>query len=376
MKRSMLTMAILAALLVAIDSTLASEVTGLTTFTANTPARASEVNGNFTATKTAVDDNHRRVAALEAAIATLQSSVTTQAVTITELQAKLASVSTLTWNGQPTVRFTGVNVQIVNGMDATGTANGRGNLIVGYDEPDVSSTPRCTLGTNPTTGAALTDQAACEGAGGIWTTEGFKTGSHYVVAGNQNNYSRWGGVVFGHSNTSNYDYASVTGGYGHTASGRFASVSGGAYNRASGYGASVSGGDRNTAGGLYASVSGGRENTSSSERASVSGGQLNTASGSYATVSGGLSNNATASNTTIAGGARNEASGNYASVSGGEFNSASGQYATVNGGYTNNAAGQYSGVSGGQGCNPGSGTTTIWAVGLRGASGCNSALSN
>ena len=34
-----------------------------------------------------------------------------------------------------TVRFTGVNVQIVNGLDDTETINGAGNLIVGYNEP-------------------------------------------------------------------------------------------------------------------------------------------------------------------------------------------------------------------------------------------------
>jgi hypothetical protein len=44
---------------------LAGEVTGLTSFSAGTPARASEVNGNFTAVKTAVDNNHARIVTLE-----------------------------------------------------------------------------------------------------------------------------------------------------------------------------------------------------------------------------------------------------------------------------------------------------------------------
>lgn len=43
----------------------AGEVTGLTTFTAGTPAKAAEVNGNFTAVKAAVDDNHARLTAAE-----------------------------------------------------------------------------------------------------------------------------------------------------------------------------------------------------------------------------------------------------------------------------------------------------------------------
>src|SRR5881296_3886733 len=47
----------------------AGPVGPLTTFTAGTPAKASEVNGNFSAVKTAVDDNASR-------ITTLQSTVT------------------------------------------------------------------------------------------------------------------------------------------------------------------------------------------------------------------------------------------------------------------------------------------------------------
>lgn len=46
-------------------SASAAEVSGLNTFSAGSPARASEVNANFDAVKTAVDDNHARLAALE-----------------------------------------------------------------------------------------------------------------------------------------------------------------------------------------------------------------------------------------------------------------------------------------------------------------------
>ena len=77
-----------------------------------------------------------------------------------------------------TIRFTGVNVQIVNGLEATngnpncpncetGTVNGLGNLIVGYNE---------LLGTfRPPN----------------------HTGSHNVVVGTDNNYTSWGGLVAG-----------------------------------------------------------------------------------------------------------------------------------------------------------------------------------
>lgn len=58
---------LVAGVLAAVSATLiAGQVSGLINFTAGTPARAADVNGNFNAVKTAVDDNHARIAALEA----------------------------------------------------------------------------------------------------------------------------------------------------------------------------------------------------------------------------------------------------------------------------------------------------------------------
>ena len=48
---------------------IAEQVTGLTQFTAGSPAKAAEVNGNFAAVKTAVDDNHARITAAETKLA-------------------------------------------------------------------------------------------------------------------------------------------------------------------------------------------------------------------------------------------------------------------------------------------------------------------
>lgn len=36
--------------------------------------------------------------------------------------------------GEPTIQFSAVNVQIVNGEGKTETTNGEGNLVIGYDE--------------------------------------------------------------------------------------------------------------------------------------------------------------------------------------------------------------------------------------------------
>jgi Phage Tail Collar Domain len=55
---------------VALSATLiAGQVTGLVGFSAGTPAKAAEVNGDFAAVKTAVDDNDARIAAVEAKLA-------------------------------------------------------------------------------------------------------------------------------------------------------------------------------------------------------------------------------------------------------------------------------------------------------------------
>jgi len=48
---------------------IAGQVTGLTQFTSGSPAKAAEVNGNFAAVKTAVDDNHARISTLETKLA-------------------------------------------------------------------------------------------------------------------------------------------------------------------------------------------------------------------------------------------------------------------------------------------------------------------
>jgi hypothetical protein len=148
------------------------------------------------------------------------------------------------------VVITGANLRIVNGLGATDTTNGLGNLIVGYNESRQGN-PDCPS-FNPCTDT--------------------RTGSHNVVVGRQHNFSSLGGLVVGDLNE---------------ISGIFASISGGALNVASGPPASVSGGFRNTASGPSASVSGGADNIARGIDSSVSGGAFNTASGLAASVSGG-----------------------------------------------------------------------------------------
>ena len=135
--------------------------------------------------------------------------------------------------GANEMRITGTNLCIVNGNNES-TANGLGNLIVGYNE----------------TRAAL-------GAGG----SDVRTGSHNLILGAGNNYSAYGGAIFGFTNSIGSPYATVTGGYINSASGAFSSISGGAYNSASQTASSISGGYSNTASGILTSILGGNSHT-------------------------------------------------------------------------------------------------------------------
>ncbi len=167
----------------------------------------------------------------------MQGTVTPQQLfTLTAEQAEILSHQSIVFldDGQggtvKTLRISGINVQIVNGLEATNgnstdpdsidpsetQTNGLGNLIVGYNE----------LG-NP--------------------NGDDRTGSHNMVVGHGNSFTSFGGWVGPRDNTVSGPFASVTGGQRNTATGLSASVSGGMGNDASGNDSSVSGGNARTA---------------------------------------------------------------------------------------------------------------------------------
>jgi hypothetical protein len=221
------------------------------------------------------------------------------AARVAELESLLAEVSRVEVDGHPTVRFSGVNVQVVNGVGTTsGGPNGRGNLIVGY------STPR---------------------AGG--SSAAPRTGSHNLVVGDEHSWTSHGGILGGFRNAVTAPWATASGGQENTASGVAASVTGGIGNRASSSHASVVGGRDNRATELASSVSGGLGNTAGPEGdwycwldcgySTVSGGTGNVASGHGASISGGEGNLATGHRTTVNGGRGNTAGGSWTSILGG-----------------------------------------------------------
>ncbi|MEO1055321.1 MAG: hypothetical protein AAFY28_00250 [Actinomycetota bacterium] len=250
----------------------------------------------------------------------LESEVTALRATNDTLETKLASVSVGTIGGQPTVTFDGVNVRIVDGSGDTECSttgfepcNGRGNLIVGYNEDTADPETR--------------------------------SGSHNLVNGADNEYTNHSGVVFGNFNEVSAVYATVIGGYQNTASGSYSSVTGGFLNDAQGIRSHISGGNSNLASGLSSSVSGGSVNSAQGTYSAVSGGSGNRATGEGSSVSGGLGNWASGEDSSVSGGEGNFAVGESSSVSGGSENRPTGDTASILGGYRNGAGGTYAHVS-------------------------------
>jgi hypothetical protein len=267
---------------------------------------------------------------------------------IDELENRIAQLEALLLNvtrNENDIYIDGANLHIRNGTGSTdGPVNGLGNLIVGYNEERYVDNDR--------------------------------SGSHNIVSGRSQNYSSYGGLIAGRTNSIAGPYASVSGGAGNTSNGESASVSGGYDNEASGPKSSVSGGFGNIASGDFASVVGGLDNTASYNNASVSGGSHNIASGFGASVSGGRYNIASGYDAFIGGGGGGEpedgnlAVADYSAILGGFNNLAGdgstlwninagryvnlagtdnsiGMQSTVSGGYVNTASGHKSSVSGG-----------------------------
>jgi hypothetical protein len=186
---------------------------------------------------------------------------------------------------QPTIQFSGVNLQVIDGSGSETTINGTGNLILGYDE-----------------------------------TPGTQTGSHNLLLGGTGN--------------SDSSYGGVVGGAGYNKiSGAYASVLGGAANTASGYASTITGGYANRTTATFSTVSGGCSNLAGSGTPSVNAFCTNTTRiGDYPSILGGMGNQASAENSSVSGGALNLASNLYASISAGKENKATGEGSSISGG--------------------------------------------
>jgi hypothetical protein len=187
--------------------------------------------------------------------------------------------------GKPTIRFSGVNVQVVNGEGTTASLNGEGNVVIGYDETEKGP---------------------------------LQTGSHNLVLGEENAFTSSGGIVSGIVNAITGQNASAIGGYQDTASGADSFVASGELDRASYFLSAVIGGDDNLASNQWATVTGGRQNVSEGLDTSVTGGLKNSAVHNYAVVSGGAGNKAVETESWVGGGESNTAEGYSSSIFGGK----------------------------------------------------------
>jgi chaperonin cofactor prefoldin len=120
--------------------------------------------------------------------ATLPAQVNAATLTLEQrvaaLEAKLKYLTTrIDSSGRPLMEIARANLRLVNGAGKTETANGLGNLIVGYNE---------------------TRQDPCNGPNQ-------RTGSHNVVIGKEHNYTRFGGLVVARCNQISGDFAWVAG---------------------------------------------------------------------------------------------------------------------------------------------------------------------
>lgn len=155
------------------------------------------------------------------------------------------------------ITFQGCNVHIENGRGGSYSDNGRGNLIIGYNES----------------------------AGGE-----SRDGSHNVVVGPYHTYSSHGGLVSGQSNAITSPSAIALGGEDNVASGLGAVSVGGVMNSATGPRSVSIGGAENFASGESAVTLGGKENAAARELTAVVGGSQNEAVAPGAVIAGGAMN--------------------------------------------------------------------------------------
>ncbi len=155
-------------------------------------------------------------------------------------------------DGKPTIQFSGVNVQVVDGGGATQEINGAGNLIIGYDEH---------------------------------TPDEKQTGSHDLIVGEGQEFTSFGGIVGGIENAITGREAFAVGAR-NTASGYYTSVLG-YENLASREKASVAGGEHSTASGVAAAVDGGIDNRATESDSWIGGGSENMAAAQDSAIFGG-----------------------------------------------------------------------------------------
>lgn len=206
----------------------------------------------------------QRVAALETTLAAAQTRIATLESEKADLEARIAELEPLgdamQIDDAGDVVFSGVNVRINNGLGATrcipgGGCNGKGNLIVGYDEA-----PSECAETPGTWCAGDYPGCTCQS---IADPTSERTGSHNLIVGPGHRYTAAVGVVFGESNAIREWHAAVLNGQYNEVAAQDAVVVAGHSNRITdnGEGSVLLGGARNTAAHYYTTILVGLDHT-------------------------------------------------------------------------------------------------------------------
>jgi hypothetical protein len=181
-------------------------------------ADSPELTGRVSSIEAMLAEHENRLIELSSRVSSISSRTPT--VEQAEILSYLSIEETFVDSDErtvPTVRLSGANFQVVNGLGATNgnpddpvtgqadqsSTNGTGNLIIGYQH----SREEYGQGVD------------------------VRTGSHNLVVGAFHNYTGYGGFVAGRSNHLDGRYCSIAGGSFNSTSGSFATVSSGCENR-------------------------------------------------------------------------------------------------------------------------------------------------
>jgi hypothetical protein len=141
-----------------------------------------------------------------------------------------------------TARLTGINLQIVNGEGNTQSVNCKGNLILGYNEPNSDGPVE-------------------------------RSGSHNLIIGIKHNYSSYCGIVSGESNNVSGDYAAILNGRECYATASHVTMCGGIDHKGNGsYSTLLSGFDNGGTGGRAVFLDGTNNRAEHSQTIFIGGG--------------------------------------------------------------------------------------------------------
>ncbi len=256
-----------------------------------------------------------------------------------------------------TIRFTGVTVQVVNGLGATNgrpdapyalqdpVTNGLGNVIIGYDEAPATFSTWAKEASHMLV-MGIGNHYRYEAVGGI--IGGYENyvgsvlanvigGAHNGTDPNIFGDSYLQALLGGEWNSSNAAFGTCVGGQGAGAGAAHATAIGGVSCQATGVHATVVGGSFNLAEGDASTICGGSENRviPGGENGTVLGGNGGRAEAPYSTSLAGVSPSAQGAFSIAIGGRGIVAVGDESVALGGEENVAGGTNSVVMGGYRN-----------------------------------------